>query len=113
MGPEIHQLTSQPQWTYCEIPRDAGVKNGKEEGEMIIILCASCGLHRGDRVSTSGRWHQPSGVPTANHNLHKGQIFVKGKTAWHIFLFKPQPPQLTTEDVHNWEVKSTQRGDKS
>lgn len=113
MGPEIHQLTSQPQWTYCEIPRDAGVKNGKEERETIIILYASCGLHKGHRVSTSGRRHQPSSVSTANHNLRKSQIFVKGKTAWHIFPFKPQPPQLTTEAVHNWEVISTQRGDNS
>lgn len=63
----------------------------------------------GDSINPAG------GVPTANHNLQKGQIFVKGKTDWHFFLFKPQPPQLTTEAVHNWEVKSrpTQRGDHS
>lgn len=94
--PELHQLTLWPQWAYCQIPRGGGVNFRKEEGGTIIILCASSGFKRGDRVSTPGRERQPSSIPPAIHYQNKVQMFRRQESLPYS-LSKLQP-QLTTTD---------------
>lgn len=42
-----------PHDLYCEIPREHETAIRKEGGEA-VVMCASCGSQRGERVSTLG-----------------------------------------------------------
>lgn len=85
----VKQFTPQPQWTYCAIPWDIGVRISEEGGEA-IVLCTSRVFQKGNptilgnRVSASRlgrarfyrsskqpqpeqRWMElPAGLPSSN-----------------------------------------------
>lgn len=48
----VKQFTPLPQWTYCAIPGDIGVRISEEGGEA-IVLCTSCVFQKGNPTITS------------------------------------------------------------
>lgn len=82
----------------CDIRGYLGARIRKEEGESIIILCASCGFQTDKRVLTPG-WggHQPDSVLPCDQNHCQVGIFGEnpGRSplgpSQRILFFKFQP----------------------
>lgn len=83
-------------WYYCPtmvLFKSPESKLGKNGGDT-IILCASCGFHRGDRVSPPGKEAESSGIPlstTARDKLVcKREAWTAGIAFQHNTYLNPE-----------------------